>query len=276
MTNAQRGRDFEDFIADLMRLINDYQDRGFEVVSRSPIKDYEIDVVLKKEMLELDLFSINKTLEHYILIECKYWSRAVDRDVIITVDGKVKRIPGSSAIVIAKSGFQSGAIEEAQRCGIILMNAEQLPDLFTGIKLALAGKIKNKLFIRKNQRAEPFFCLIDGDEDNTFSGIRGVVSDRRRLAPLFLSKTHAQNFINNFSESQKLQGVEIAGLSQEQLRQFFVITSVLGDGFFLSLSNPDGKVINTLFDRNMIVRDFYYVGNPEEIISTIDSLLKGK
>lgn len=276
MSNSERGREFEEFVSDLMAFINECNNLGFEVMTRPLVKDYEIDVVLKKRLLDMNDFGFDKHIEHFILIECKYWNKKVDRDTIITVDGKVKRIPGSSAIVIAKLGFQSGAIEEADRCGVDLMTADQLPTLVNVLGRSMARQLIKSCVIPESQRGEPFWCLMHDNDNSTVSGIRALIQDFenseslpfKKMAPLFFSPVHAKSFIDDY----KLESTAVRGLSQEHLRQFFLIACVVGDGFFLALRSADGSWVNSKFDESWFIGDYLYAEDSKNLLIEISKL----
>ncbi|WP_420593691.1 restriction endonuclease [Deinococcus sp.] len=274
MSNSEKGQAFEDFVARFFKLLEQLSKFGFEIEQREKVKDYEIDVVLKRSFVTIPLISGSVVeIVHRILIECKYWDNKIDQDIVIILDGKVKRNPGSSGIIITKSGFQSGAVREAKSCGIELLTAAELPNLINLIARSLASKIEETFYISENQRGEPFWCLIEGDDGSTFSGIRGIrADDGRRMAPLFFSKTHAEGFLKAFGDSQSLSTAVVRGLSQEHLKQFFVITCSMSDGFFLSMANPDGRFLNFGASQDMIIRDFYYINDPNEVIEAISKL----
>jgi restriction endonuclease Mrr len=71
--------------------------------------DYEFDAVV-----ELTLFGGARLVT---LVECKRWSRPVDRETLLALWAKLQDVGAHKAMVVATCGFQSGAIAYARsRC----------------------------------------------------------------------------------------------------------------------------------------------------------------
>jgi len=90
----------------------------FNVTARRTLEgaggEYEIDAVA-----ELEILGGAKIV---VLVECKYYTSAVKRDVIMLLDAKVRDIGAHKGIVFATAGFQSGALEYARAHGIATVN----------------------------------------------------------------------------------------------------------------------------------------------------------
>ncbi|MGA2317064.1 MAG: restriction endonuclease [Thermodesulfobacteriota bacterium] len=72
--------------------------------------DYEFDAIAKLSML--------KGASIIILIECKKYSRPVEREKILALWAKLQDVGGHKAMMFATSGFQSGALKFAKTKGI--------------------------------------------------------------------------------------------------------------------------------------------------------------
>jgi len=72
--------------------------------------DYEFDGVA-----ELETFKGAKII---ILIECKRYSRPVEREIINSLYSKLQDVGAHKAIIFSASGFQSGALTYAKEKGI--------------------------------------------------------------------------------------------------------------------------------------------------------------
>jgi hypothetical protein len=55
-----------------------------------------------------------------LIVECKMQTRSVDRDIVVALHGKLQSLGANKGILIATSGFQSGATHYAQKHGIAL------------------------------------------------------------------------------------------------------------------------------------------------------------
>jgi restriction system protein len=72
--------------------------------------DYEFDVVAK--------FTILSGAEVVVLVECKRYSRPVEREKVLALWAKLQDVKAHKAMMFATCGFQSGALEYAKIYGI--------------------------------------------------------------------------------------------------------------------------------------------------------------
>ena len=72
--------------------------------------DYEFDAVAE--------FSLFQGARFVVLVECKRYSRPVEREKVVALWGKLQDVAGHKAIVFATCGFQSGALQFAAEHGI--------------------------------------------------------------------------------------------------------------------------------------------------------------
>lgn len=90
----------------------------FNVTARRKLRgssgEYEIDAVA-----EFEIFGGAKII---VLVECKYYTSPVKRDVVMLLNAKIQEIGAHKGIVFATSGFQSGALEYARVDGIATVN----------------------------------------------------------------------------------------------------------------------------------------------------------
>lgn len=87
---------------------------GFEVEQREKIDgaggEYEIDVVVD--------FMVFGGAQIRVLVECKRWSRRVNRDQLLAFNSKIEDTGSHKGIVFSTGGFQKGAIDYAAQKGI--------------------------------------------------------------------------------------------------------------------------------------------------------------
>ena len=72
---------------------------------------YQIDVLAEYTALGT---------KNVVLIECKKQSRSVEREIVATLDGKLRSIGAQKGILISTAGFQGGAVQYARIHGIAL------------------------------------------------------------------------------------------------------------------------------------------------------------
>ncbi len=89
---------------------------GFESSLRERLEGaegaYEIDVVARFEALGV---------QYVTLIECKYWRKAVGRDVVEVLHSRIRSTGAHKGMIFTTSTFQSGAIAYATAHGIALV-----------------------------------------------------------------------------------------------------------------------------------------------------------
>ncbi|WP_277554900.1 restriction endonuclease [Halobaculum limi] len=64
----------------------------------------------------------------FIIIECKFWQNRVPQSVIAETISNVANSTADKGVVVAKSGFQSGAIEQAEGAGVDLYTLREIED----------------------------------------------------------------------------------------------------------------------------------------------------
>jgi restriction system protein len=86
-----------------------------------PGGDYEFDAVAE--------FTIFKGAQILLLVECKRYSRPVEREKLLALWAKLQDVKAHKAMMFATCGFQSGAIQYASSYG--LATIEFVKDSFT-------------------------------------------------------------------------------------------------------------------------------------------------
>ena len=76
----------------------------------------EVDVVV---------WDSSNQYEYTVLIECKFTSKPVPKSVVDSVNGYFQNSDADKAVIISKSGFQSGAIERARGTGVELLTLRE-------------------------------------------------------------------------------------------------------------------------------------------------------
>lgn len=87
-----------------------------------------IDGVRGKHEIDVWVTRIVYGLEHYWVVECKYWRRRVTKQHVVTLKGIVDDVGADRGILLSSSGFQSGAVSMAERSNITLSSLEEMND----------------------------------------------------------------------------------------------------------------------------------------------------
>ena len=77
----------------------------------------EIDVVVWDE---------SDYYDYTVLIECKFHDSSLPQSVVDSVNGYFQRSDADKAVIVSRSGFQSGAIKRAEGTGVELLTLQQL------------------------------------------------------------------------------------------------------------------------------------------------------
>ena len=121
------GKEFEEYVKSIYSILLNLKDEGIVVSGGATTflkgitgAKYQIDVYYEFE---------RAGVRHRVIIECKDWKSPVKREQISVLESKVRDIPGVIGVFISKAGYQSGAINFANKKGILALTIEELPSL---------------------------------------------------------------------------------------------------------------------------------------------------
>ncbi len=110
--------EFECFVRDELERLG-HELKSFKVSGKRLIAgldgDYEIDASVRFEVFRA---------EFRVAVECKRYRTPVKRDLVMTLHRKVDSLGFHKGMMFATSGYQSGAIEYAERHGIALFHVQ--------------------------------------------------------------------------------------------------------------------------------------------------------
>lgn len=90
--------------------------KNFSILHNQKVKtddgNYQIDIIA--EFIAL-------SVSFKVIIECKRYTRPVEREKIVVLADKIRSLGAHKGILISTSGFQSGAAEYAKKQGIALL-----------------------------------------------------------------------------------------------------------------------------------------------------------
>ena len=109
--------EFEQYCLEILKAYAEAESLGdFSIVHNHKVQtddgDYQIDIYAEFVAL---------SVRFRVIIECKRYTRPVEREKIVVLADKVRSLDGHKGILISTSGFQSGASEYAKKHGIALL-----------------------------------------------------------------------------------------------------------------------------------------------------------
>ena len=211
-------------------------------------------LVVVIDFINIDIYYEFERAEvrHRVIIECKDWNHPVKREQINSLESKVRDIPGVIGVIVSKAGYQSGAINFAQKKGILALTIDELPSLGN----VIANRLKTVLLPDENCIGEPFWGImetVDGQITTpTWFALRFDSNDEMLSTPLFFSKYHAELFFKQRRMSKKKWAIR--GLPRYVLRAFIIqlegfeirqkLFDEIGKGAVLMFLPPDAKQSN--------------------------------
>lgn len=110
----------EEFEKMCLQILSSYAEaealNNFSILHNQKVKtsdgEYQIDILSQ---------FIALSVEFKVIVECKRYTRPVEREKIVILADKVRSLGAHKGILISTSGFQSGATEYAKQHGIALI-----------------------------------------------------------------------------------------------------------------------------------------------------------
>ena len=100
-----------------------------------------VDLVRGKK--EIDVYARDTSSEYQptILIECKFWNRAVSQETIHSFRTIVTDFGANLGFIVSKNGFQAGCFESAEKTNVRLVSLGELEkEYYTKWKQAMANR----------------------------------------------------------------------------------------------------------------------------------------
>ncbi|RCX19506.1 restriction endonuclease [Anaerobacterium chartisolvens] len=109
--------EFEEYCLEVLKAYAESESlKDFSMIHNQKIQtddgDYQIDIYA--EFIAL-------SVRFKVIVECKRYTRPIEREKIVVLADKVRSLGGHKGILISTSGFQSGASEYAKKHGIALL-----------------------------------------------------------------------------------------------------------------------------------------------------------
>src|SRR5205085_5067636 len=108
--------EYEEYVAELVRQLefcrNAKISRNRKFQGKRQPGQYEIDIAVE--------ITFSEAIYFLMLIECKYWTRVVDRPVVQKLAQTRDAIAAHKAVIVSPAGFSSEAVDVAKALGIAL------------------------------------------------------------------------------------------------------------------------------------------------------------
>lgn len=161
-------------------------------------------------------------IKHRVAIECKDTGRPVEKSEVESFGFRLNDIGNVVGVMISRSGFQSGAKAVASHYGVLLLKANELPNILQ----LLAMRVKSTMLPDESFVGEPFWIPMDM-RDGEFTGGYCLVPNKAdpntKLIPLFVSKPDAMNFAQRV---YKPGTFTVRGIPQHSLKALVGIAKV--------------------------------------------------
>lgn len=184
-----------------------------------------------------------------VAIECKDWSKAVDVSQVRDFGSKISDLNNIAGVFIARSGYQTGAKQYAEKKGILLLTIDDLPTL----PQLLGAKISKLLLPDEHVMGEPFWALLGTNDTKPDGTYYSLPDEPEVVIPLFFSKNVAKQF--HMAQSDPSEWC-VRGISQNHLSFLIdmpqpafavcILPTVRSEIQFIYLSKQDVKA-NYLF-----------------------------
>ena len=189
------GKFLESYVQFVYQKLLEFLDEGASVSTnlliqgKSGVK-HEFDVYYEFQHLNI---------KHRIAIECKEWNTPVTKGEVGEFVAKLNDLNNISGVMVAKSGYQSGARQFAEANGI------QLTD--------------------KKVKGDPFWTLMEIQNEETTGTYYALADKEKTIVPFFYSQVIAEKLRKKLPDGYCY---EVRGVSQYQLKGFIAQMEVLG------------------------------------------------
>ena len=133
---------------------------------------------------------------YQVALVCKAWLSPLTNEAVRLFWTRIHDQPDVIGVVIATSGYQSGAVEFARRMGIVLLSPNDLPF----INQMIAERIHQSFLPNEYALGEPFWTLMevqDGELTGSYCDMNG------RGIPLLVSSRMAEDVLYNLQDKER-------------------------------------------------------------------------
>lgn len=179
-----------------------------------------------------EFFHLN--IRYRVAVECKDWGNPVSIGEVRDFCAKLSQLDNIAGVMVAKSGYQTGAIDYAKSEGIMLLGIDDLPTL----NQIVGMQVKKAFLPDEGIIGEPFWTLMeckDNEVTGTYTCIpNNFTKDNKKIVPLFYSKKLASEFKSLYDQS----GSVVRGVNQWQLKGLISLGELQNIGFAICMHRP--------------------------------------
>lgn len=267
------GAEFEKYVKSIYSMLLNLKDEGIIVTGGA--NTYLSGISGERYQIDVYYEFVRAGVRHRVIIECKDWKDPVKREVINALESKVRDIPGVIGVIIARNGYQSGAINFSKQKGILALTSDELPSLGT----LIGERIQTVALPDETCIGEPFWTIMmtrSGENTGVWLALDFDRTEKKSYIPLFFSKYHAELFFENTSMDSN--NWRVTGLPRYVLRGLIVqleaselrheLFNMTDSGAVLMFLPPDAKPTDP-FIPIPITREQLTTGYYGESISSI-------
>lgn len=199
---------------------------------------------------------------HRVAIECKDRGRPITKGMVQEFYAKIDDIGNLIGVVVSRRGYQQGAEVFARHYGIRTLTEVDLPQL----RHILAGWIESAFLPSESYVGEPFWAIMETAQGKV-TGVyccAGLDADGAKLIPIFISRRHAQAFLEHAFEPATSA---VRGLPQHVLRSLVRLVQHSRDRFvcyFMTPEDNEGQWVGIRTSAERLQQDFVLPQRHEE------------
>ena len=255
------GSEWEDYVHYVYSTLLNLKGERIQVSKRSTF------VLPSGETYEVDVYYEfwKAGIRHRVAIECKDWKNPVSQGQILEFHQKIKNIGNDLiGVVVARNGYQDGAIKVAERHGVLALTEASFPT----IPQLLAQHIMTNFIHEPDLIGEPFWCIaeIDGDAGESNGVYYAFPHGLPFNLPLFISKRHAEAYRRSLPDADTFG---VYGLPQYKLRSLIAFAYKdrlkLAIVYGAPLVPGSVKALPITLDAKTLKEDFLLMDFPPEL-----------
>lgn len=89
-----------------------------------------IDLVRGSKEIDVYTQDVSGEYKPIILVECKYWSTAVNQEVVHSFRTVINDFGANIGFIVSRNGFQSGCYEAAEKTNVKLVSLQELEEIY--------------------------------------------------------------------------------------------------------------------------------------------------
>lgn len=256
------GANWEDYVHYVYSTLLNLKSERIQVSKRTTF------VLPSGETYEVDVYYEfwKAGVRHRVAIECKDWKTPVSQGQILEFHQKIKNIGNDLVgVVVARNGYQEGAIKVAERHGVLALTEASIPS----IPQLLAQHITTSFIHEPDLVGEPFWCIAElgsGSDGQSTGTYCAFPPGSPFNFPLFISKRHAEAYRCSLPDGDRFG---VFGLPQYKLRSLIAFAYKdklkLAIVYGAPLVPGSVKALPIILDAKTLQEDYFLLDFPPEL-----------